>query len=86
MTTHAWKIDEATYLARNEAGQFNIWWAGCYMGEWVNSLESIVEEPLLSQCRSLAATEPTHSETVDEYEVGGYGEGFTQRDVDFAAA
>lgn len=84
----AWKIDNATYLALrfqdDGKGEFNIWWAGCYQSDlWTSDLALIVEEPLLSRCVAITKTVPTHCEKADEYEVGGYGEAFVQRDVSF---
>lgn len=81
----AWELEPGVdYLARNEQGLFNFWWAGCYQSEKFLPLAELITPDFLAKFSDIAATEPTHKECgIACVDVGGYGEPFSMDFLSF---
>lgn len=81
----AWELEPGIdYLARNEAGFYNFWWAGCYVSDKFLPLAELITPDYLDKYTAVAATEPTHKECgAARVEVGGYGEPFAMDFLSF---
>ena len=75
----AWELEPGVdYLSRDDRGNYNIWWAGCYQSDKFLPLEKLIAPAFLSKYAAIAETAPTHRECGDGcVEIGGYGEPFT---------
>lgn len=81
----AWEVKPGIdYLARDERGLFNWWWAGCYQSSEFVRLEDLVTASFLEQAWEIASKPPTHREVgAHGVEIGGYGEPFAMDFLNF---
>jgi hypothetical protein len=62
-----WDIEEQLELRRTNDGKYVMWWAGCEMTDPKETLEEIVESPILEKCVEALKT-PCHR-TLEHVEI-----------------